>query len=233
MTRGALGLFLVALATAGCQRGCLREKVDEALDRKHGVAAPLAQVDCPDGLARCVEGVVQSSKPYAYSVPCSASPEACSCPWEQVTVCARGCAAEAVVLPIPASVAGDQLCAPDKTAGGVALPPAAPLLAPTTPPPLTSPSARPAPIPWTSPTDSATCEGERYRCTGGRVVACEPVAHDLGRCLFGCAVDDATIEEDEVTDRQATDVLCRHHGAASSSKPMSADGGMPRNVDAH
>ena len=201
---------LVALATGGCgERGCLREKVSEAIDRKHGVAAPLAQVDCPDGLARCVEGVVQSSKLYAYSVPCSASPEACSCPWERVTICARGCAAEDVVLPLPASAAADQLCAPG---GSVALPAAPPLLAPTAPP---SPSASIA-IPWTTPSDVRSCEGERYRCSGGQVVACEPAAHEVGRCLLGCAVDDATIEEEQATDRQATDILCRHPGSADS-----------------
>ena len=103
------GLLILALCLAGCQRGCLREKAGEAMDRKHGVAASLAQVDCPDGLARCVEGVVQSSRLYAYSVPCTASPEACTCPWERVTICARGCAAEDVILPIPASAAADQL----------------------------------------------------------------------------------------------------------------------------
>ncbi len=206
-SRRALGLLFLALAgfSSGCERGCLRGKVEQAIDRKHGIAAPLAQVDCPDGLARCVEGVVQSSRAYSYSVPCSASPEACTCPWSEVTACARGCAAESVVLPVPAAVAADQLCAP---AGAVALPAAPPLLAPTTPPPPTSSSS--AAIPWTAPSDPSTCEGERFRCTGGRIVGCEPAAHDLARCLFGCAVDDATVEEEQITDRQATDVLCRH-----------------------
>jgi hypothetical protein len=204
MSPGAFALLLLALSLAGCQRGCLREKVEQAIDRKHGIAAPLAQVDCPDGLARCVEGVVQSSRAYSYSVPCSSSPEACTCPWTEVTACARGCAAESVVLPVPAAVAADQLCAPG---GAVAVPATPPLLAPTTRP---SPASSSAPIPWTAPNDPSTCEGERFRCTGGRVVGCEPVAHDIARCLLGCAVDDATVEEEQVTDRQATDVLCRH-----------------------
>jgi hypothetical protein len=216
MSRGALGLLLLALSLAGCQRGCLREKVDEAVDRKHGVAAPLAQVDCPDGLARCVEGVVQSSRLYAYSVPCAASPEACTCPWERVTICARGCAAEDVILPIPAAAAADQLCAPS---GAVLAPAAAPMLAPTAPP---SPSST-APVPWTSPTDLRACEGERFRCSGGQVNGCEPTVHVIGRCLLGCAVEDATVEDEQVTDRQAADVLCRH--AAPASAPASMDSG--------
>ena len=59
-------------------------------------AAPLQAIDCPDGLARCIGGVVEVSRLATIAQPCRAAPEACACPWDRVGDCEQGCVGDEV-----------------------------------------------------------------------------------------------------------------------------------------
>jgi hypothetical protein len=164
---------------------------------------PLNAIDCPDGLARCVDGVVEVSRVFSYASPCVGPPDKCTCPWERVVACDRGCAADDVEIVLAREKAGAQLCAP--AAAEV--------------------FARPHVV--ANEADGATpsfalaralCGGgagadpEPYRCAAGNVVACATDGGDsavIATCLRGCAEDPSYLEDDRLTRDQAVALLCR------------------------
>jgi hypothetical protein len=90
--------MVTSIALLGCERGCLSKRLANTGD----VELPLDLVDCPDGLARCVDGQLRKSKVAA--VPANAA-----CPWEPAGVCPGVCVEGVVVA---AEHAG-QLCRPE------------------------------------------------------------------------------------------------------------------------
>jgi hypothetical protein len=194
-----LALFALP-ALAGCERGCLtdwlaRRGVGEDAATGRG-SLPLNAVDCSDGVARCVDGVVQASRAFSYSVPCSGPPDRCRCPWDNLSACDRGCVAEGVEVAIARDPAPVQLCAPEAADVFARPPPGAPLEMPPG---------------W--------CEGELFRCSGGVVIGCEgadagPSAPGapgaLATCLFGCAEPDMVLDDAPVTRDAAVAILCAH-----------------------
>jgi hypothetical protein len=140
-------------------------------------------VDCPDGLARCNGGVVEASRLAMISQPCRGTPEQCSCPWERVAECDRGCVVDGLEVIAERDTAGVQLCAPALDAG----PPARALA-------VTSPGR---------------CDEEQlYRCAGGAVVACAEGAV-VGICVRGCFVEGASVDVEMTVSREAAfAILC-------------------------
>jgi hypothetical protein len=140
-------------------------------------------VDCPDGLARCSDGVVEVSRLAMIPQPCRGSAEQCTCPWERLRECEQGCVVEGVEVVLERGKALAQLCAPPPDAG---------------------PMARAL-----STTAPGGCEDEElYRCAGGAVVGCAD--HTVvGMCLQGCAVEGASVGVDmPVTREGAFAILC-------------------------
>jgi hypothetical protein len=197
----AVGLA-TALACGGCERGCTRDWLAE-----RGLGAPtptapgpmpLNAVDCPDGLARCEEGVVSASRLATVPMPCRSPSADCACPWDRVGECATGCLAEGAEVVLERARATAQLCEPAPNHASFANP-------------LGSPPAGGSPAP--AEVDAfgetgATCdEGDRYRCAGGRVVECasgSPVA----QCVRGCSSEGASIDDDAVSREAAFAILC-------------------------
>jgi hypothetical protein len=152
-------------------------------------------IDCPDGLARCVGGAVESSRLARIPLPCtkSESSEGCVCPWDSVGECSNGCAAEGVTLVIEPDRALARLCAPD---------------------PNKPPSSRAAPMAVAPPgACQGQAEGEGYRCTASLVLACTGggeagSARVLAACLRGCAHDGDVLGLDEADPERASRILC-------------------------
>jgi len=187
-----MGLVLACLTMAlpACERGCLSSWLSE--HQIGGHSAPgmeqLRFVDCPDGLARCVGGVVEVSRLARHPEPCSGSTEACSCPWDKGEACASGCVAEDVEVVLDRARGRQQLCAPAK---GEAY------------------AIRGAP----GPAERPPCGDERYRCTQAFVFACDPAATDhearaVAQCLKGCAASGMTLDDDRLDDDAAMALLC-------------------------
>lgn len=184
------------LALPACERGCARDALERA---RQGSAAPIASqpfplnaVDCPDGLARCRDGVVETSRLFAYPVPCTGPAERCTCPWDRLSPCDHGCVADDVELLLPRDRALSQLCAPARS----------------------QIVSRP-PLPGVAPPPGA-CDGEPYRCLGGVVVACDgdgdgPVGRAvvIATCAHGCADEGGSLDDDRITRDQAAPLLCR------------------------
>lgn len=190
--RAALVLFLVGLC--GCERGCARNAIERA--RQGGAAPvssqvfPLNAVDCPDGLARCRDGVIETSRLFSYPTPCTGPAEKCTCPWDRLSPCEHGCVAEEIELALPRNRALSQLCAPSHSQT-VARPPLPNVAAPP-----------------------GACTGEPYRCIGGVVVACEAdgaatAAVVIAACAHGCADEGGALDDDRITRDQAAPLLCR------------------------
>ena len=201
----AVGLA-IALACGGCgggcERGCTRDwLVERGLGAPTPTALgpmPLNAVDCPDGLARCEEGVVSASRLATVPMPCRSPSGDCACPWDRVGECATGCLADGAEVALERARATAQLCVP------------APNHAPFATP-LGSPPAGGSPAPAVVDAlgeAGATCdEGDRYRCAGGRVVDCasgSPVA----QCVRGCFSEGASIDDDAVSREAAFAILC-------------------------
>jgi hypothetical protein len=184
-----VSLFVALLALlCGCERGCARSWLDS-----HGVGDTtggqkggpvLNAIDCPDGLARCVEGVVEVSRLTTIPQPCNqagAGAGACACPWERAGDCDRGCVAEEATFLVERDRALVQLCAP-------------------------APDAGPKVLPALQPADCD--EDVLYRCASGAVVACEQHAV-VARCERGCATEGGDIGTDVRIDREgAFAILC-------------------------
>ena len=146
-------------------------------------AGALNAVDCPDGLARCTEGVVESSRLARIPQPCRGTPEQCSCPWERLAECHRGCVVDGLEVVVEREKAGAQLCAPEADAGAMAR-----TLAVTSP--------------------SRCDEEEAYRCAGGAVVSCSESAV-VAICTRGCSVEGASVDREQPVSREAAfAILC-------------------------
>ena len=72
-------VMVVSIALLGCERGCLSKRLASS-----DAQLPLDLVDCPDGLARCVDGQLQKSK--LATVPGTAA-----CPWVAAGECPGDC----------------------------------------------------------------------------------------------------------------------------------------------
>jgi hypothetical protein len=195
--RKALLLVVLVLALGGCERGCLAGWLSDrgvATGPKppgQGSAPQLAAIDCPDGLARCGNGIVQVSRAYHYADPCTGSPEQCTCPWERLGDCPKGCVVDGLVVDEPRDRAMSQLCAPAATArdGGVEL---------SGPPP--------------GDEVVSACDAS-FVCEHGVVIACGPPARAVGACTAGCAREGQSMDTDDesapLTPGAALAVLCR------------------------
>lgn len=167
MVMGLAGLV------AGCERGCAwRWLHEEGLGGPRSVSrsnpgAAVDAVDCPDGLARCVEGSVEASRLASVPQPCRGPEGACACPWDVVGWCDHGCAAESFEVVMGRREAAEQLCAVP-SGDAVARSP--------------DPTPRDGGV-----TDVPACdEGQLYRCAGGDVVDCALHAV-VASCVRGCA----------------------------------------------
>jgi hypothetical protein len=143
---------------------------------------PLTGVDCPDGLARCSGGIVETSRLASIPQRCNGPPERCGCPWERAGDCDRTCVADGVEFVVPHDRAISQLCAP----------------------------APDEPLSMPAPPDVvafACDEGERYRCQSGLVVACAGNAV-IGRCVRACVFDVQSVDDDSVSREGAFAILC-------------------------
>jgi hypothetical protein len=147
-------------------------------------------MDCPDGLARCEDGVVSASRLAVLSMPCRGGAAACACPWGALGDCPGGCAAEGVEVVVERAHAVSQLCAPRKDARMFATPSSA-----------SGPSQAP------DASETSCDEGDRYRCAGGRVVDCAASAV-IGQCLQGCFAEGTSIDDDGVNREAAFAILC-------------------------
>lgn len=141
-----------------------------------GVVA-LTGVDCPDGLARCREGEVQVSRLAKLAQPCRGPESACSCPWDPVAFCARGCLVDGLEMVMDEGVASTQLCSPEVEAGLLALPPRG------------GPGGGPGEGEGVSRCD----EGVLYRCDNGALVDCG-ARSVIARCLRGCSAREISVD---------------------------------------
>jgi hypothetical protein len=184
--RGVVAALFFALAAPGCDKGCGNARVGVREVRNLGAKAlgdlPIAGTDCPDGLARCEQGVISVSRLATIPAPCSGPPETCRCPWDRIVDCPNGCAADGVEVVMERGAAA-QLCA---LRGGVL--PAVPSQ---------------VPIPAPAPCD----EGDRFECRGNAVVEC---AGNLviGTCLRGCQREGGAIDDDRASRVAAFAILC-------------------------
>jgi len=188
LTAWRLSVVAVAVgALTGCDRGCgwLGERGLGLATPSATGSLPLPVVDCPDGLARCEEGTVSVSRLATLSMPCQGPASACACPWEALTACPAGCAADGAEVVASRDRAAAQLCAPGRDAGVFA-------------------AARDA----APDADETACEeGDRYRCAGGRVIECASAAV-VGECLRGCFSEGTSIDDDGVSREAAFAILC-------------------------
>jgi hypothetical protein len=205
MRRAAL--FLLVVALAGCERGCLARWLSgdgegtyaggssPTTPRDHAI--DLSGTDCSDGLLRCQHGQVEASRTGHLSARCGEgqSPEKkaseCVCPWEVLTSCT--CAIEGVEISAMPDAGARQLCRP------------------------VEPVARPV---LASDDASVTvCADEGTTCREGLVRVCDApaaVSRTVAYCIFGCA---AGVELVETEDGPAANlagvisILCRHSDA--------------------
>lgn len=183
-------ILFCALTLTACERGCARswlrdQGVGETPPAGGRASMPVQGIDCPDGLARCVEGRVEASRLAVIPQPCRGPESHCACPWDEVAVCDRGCAADGAEVIVEKAAAARQLCKPAPGADFVR--PAA--------------AGRRAPQP---------CEEEQlYRCVGGDVVGCDAI-EVAGTCIRGCFAEGASIDEASpgVTREAAFAILC-------------------------
>ena len=182
-----LALALALPLLAGCQRGCAREWLAGrgGGDRPGHPAGRenLNAIDCPDGLARCRAGQVETSRSASIPQPCRGSAEGCQCPWEAAGECPHGCAAEDIEVVIARGSAATQLCAPAASAGLTVTPPV-------------------------DAVPSGCDEGDAYRCVRGLVVWCRDNAV-VAQCAQGCAVEPSALGDDPAIGREAAfAILC-------------------------
>ncbi len=192
-------LSLMALALAGCERGCLTTWLEEqGIGARAGGARAAADdagpfvlggTDCSDGLARCTNGRVEVSRAAHLPYPCGGATErsgACVCPWEAVGGCESGCASDGLEIVAPPDVAREQLC----NAADLVL---RPLL----------PSERSV---------VSICAEEGFSCREGIVQLCARTgqpAQRIAGCVEGCAHDVQVDHGDRVTPDGAATILCR------------------------
>jgi hypothetical protein len=182
--RTSIAAALLLGVLSACDKGCAdAESVREVLgSRALGRELSLAATDCPDGLARCEQGVISVSRLATIPAPCPGSPESCRCPWDRTIDCPNGCAADGVEVPMERDAAV-QLCMPQ--GGGL--------------PALPSPAPPPAPSPCE--------EGDRFECRNGAIVDCAANVV-LATCLRGCHREGGAIDDDRASRVAAFAILC-------------------------
>jgi hypothetical protein len=195
MTRGGRATWLVLpswLLLAGCERGCakswLAERgIGESPKTSPSAIVPLNALDCPDGLARCRDGVVEVSVLATIPHPCAGAPESCVCPWTQLGTCGHACTVDGLELVVEREHAEAQLCAP---AAADALSRAPDATTPLVP-----------------------CDVRGYRCDGNVLEQCDDdgaTPRALAVCTHRCAEPGGVIDADGVTGDQAVALLCAH-----------------------
>jgi hypothetical protein len=134
--------------------------------------------DCVPDLFRCREGTVERSLPGFVPDPCEGPTERCTCPWQRVDACAKGCAsAPAHELFLEHDAGATQLCA-----------------------------AEPAAVFGGAVPEGVACDDEGdVACAKSVVVRCERPPRLLATCTHGCAV--STLPEG-VRDREAVMIAC-------------------------
>jgi hypothetical protein len=174
---------------SSCERGSgwrwLHEHgVGEAPPPTMPGSLPIYVVDCPDGLARCMQGNVEASQLAVIPQPCHGPEGHCTCPWVRVAWCDIGCVVDGVEVVVDSARAGTQLCAIRPDAG----------------PPVAIPSVSAVP---------GSCEdGQLYRCAGGAIADCASHAI-VGRCVRGCLSEGASIDDGTPVVREAAfAILC-------------------------
>jgi hypothetical protein len=209
----------MSVTMAGCERGCARGWLRE---RGMGGAPapsvsrsfPVNAMDCPDGLARCVEGRIEVSRLAVIAQPCRGPESACACPWEPLAWCGRGCVAPGVELIIERDAAAAQLCAPAVAASASRVSPR--------PSDQREGHAGDGGGAWDGGPGSdggqprsgwqewggrnGCDEGQLYRCQDGRVVDCTGRAV-VAECPQGCFAEGAFIADD-VSREGAFAILC-------------------------
>jgi hypothetical protein len=162
--------------------------------REHGVGGPPPPtmpgslptdvIDCPDGLARCNQGHVETSRLAVVARDCRGPEDACTCPWDPAGVCRNGCAADGLELVMERAMALAQLCA-------------------------MIPDAGPVGVEAKGPIQSTCEEGQLYRCVAGAVVDCV-TQWIVGSCVRGCVAPGASIDDDGIPVRReaAFAILC-------------------------
>lgn len=196
-------IVTLALGVSACERGCLSTWLADrsgspgiggegprgSRDRDAaGRTFDLGGTDCSDGLARCVDGRVETSVAGHVPYPCTAGEKggACECAWHPEARCEAGCVKEGVEVVATAEIARVQLCAP------------------------TEPALRPL-----LPAESASvsiCADESASCADAIVRACagpgQP-ARLVGACVSGCAAGIGVEPGDLLTADGAAAILCR------------------------
>ena len=175
--------MLLVGALVGCGRSCSHSPADDGDWKGRLRPLPLNAADCPDGLAKCEQGVVYASRLATIPQPCGTPAAPCACPWDRLAECPHGCVADGVELVVEREPAKAQLCAPTRDNGPLVRPP--------------PPGAAPPPCE----------EGERYRCATGLVVECVS-GLAVGQCLRGCFAEGAAVDDDGVSREAAFAMLC-------------------------
>ena len=176
---------MLALALAGCERGCLARWI--AGESASGGASPttrqdhaidLSGTDCSDGLLRCHQGHVEASRTSHVSARCGEgqSPEKkaseCVCPWDLVTACT--CVLEGVEISASPDAGARQLCRPEQ------------------------PVARP--VLGSDDASVTVCADEGTTCRDGIVRVCDApaaVSRTVAYCIFGCAPGVSLLETED------------------------------------
>lgn len=199
-----LATLALALGVSACERGCLSRRMEESGSPGTGGVAPrgsrttdasssfdLAGTDCSDGLARCVDGRVETSVGKHIPYPCTSQPGrerggACECPWESAGQCASGCVKDGLEVVATAEVAREQLCTAST-----------PVLRPVTA--VESVAAR-------------ICAEENVSCAENIVRTCSARGQPerlVAGCAAGCATGIAVEPEDFATADGVAAILCR------------------------
>jgi hypothetical protein len=127
--------------------------------------------------------VVEVSRLARIAQPCKGTAEQCSCGWERVGECERGCVLDDLVVVVDRAAALRQLCALEPDAA-----PPARLLA--------------------APPPSGCDEEDLYRCAGSAIVSCAE-RQVVGVCAKGCATEGGSLGVDAPVSREvAFAVLC-------------------------
>jgi len=202
----AVTVLALALSTAACERGCLSRRMEESGSPTTGGVGPrgsqgpdgsssfdLAGTDCSAGLARCVDGRVETSLARHIPYPCVAPAGrerggACECPWENAGQCATGCVKEGLeVVAATPEVARVQLCA------------------------ATSPVIRP--VTASESVAAQICAEANVSCGANIVRTCSARGQPerlVAGCVVGCATGIALEPEDVGTDgSEVAAVLCQ------------------------
>jgi hypothetical protein len=186
--RRALGL-LGLLSGVACERGGLTNWfVGHGLVHRDGARSEslrMNEVDCPAGLVRCVEGIIEVAKASRHPEPCKEGSEGCACPWLRVGRCEHGCVSDGVGISFQG--ARTQVCLPGAED---------PLVGVSPPLGAASPSRPPTP-----------CGGELFRCDHSMVIACAP-QRVLANCLRGCVEEPSTLDDEAIGEAAAVNLLC-------------------------